>query len=63
MKPTTKSEIEKLNFKKYPTKLILNKPDDVMDLDTVDYDESIAQEQYNLIFAFIFNMDEFLKDN
>lgn len=61
MKTSNKSVIEKLNFKKYRTRLILNKPDDIKDFDTIEYNDSIEKEQYDLVFVFIFNMDEFFK--
>jgi hypothetical protein len=56
---STKSVIEKLNIAKYPAKLILNKPVDVQDFNEVEYDESILREQYDFVFAFVFNLDEF----
>jgi len=45
MKASTKGLIEKLNFKKYPSKLILNKPEYINDFDAVEYGDSIAKEQ------------------
>ena len=59
MKTSNKSVIEKLNFKKYPTKLILNKPDGINDFEAIEYDNSIKSEKYDLIFAFIFSLDDF----
>jgi uncharacterized protein YdeI (YjbR/CyaY-like superfamily) len=56
-----KSIVEKLSLEKYPTKLILNKPDDVSDFDETEYDTSINQKEYDLIFAFVFNLEDFAK--
>lgn len=56
---STKSVIEKLNFNKYPTKLILNIPEDIDDFEGLEYDTSIKQEKYDLIFVFIFKLEDF----
>jgi hypothetical protein len=56
---STKSVVEKLNFKKYPAKLIVNKPEDIRDFEDVEFDSSIEKTRYDLIFAFVFSMDEF----
>ncbi|MFD1019571.1 hypothetical protein [Thalassobacillus hwangdonensis] len=56
---STKSVVEKLNFKKYPARLILNQPEDSKDFDEIEYDTSIAQDKYDLIFIYIKTMDEF----
>lgn len=54
-----KSIIDKLNLNKYPTKLILNKPSDIAEFDEMDYDTAIHKDGYDLIFAFIFTLEEF----
>lgn len=54
-----KSIIEKLNLTKYPSRLVMNKPDDIGDLDSIDFDDEIKHEKYDVIFSFIFNMIEF----
>lgn len=54
-----KTVIEKLKLAKYPTKLILNIPDDVEDFNGLDYDVEVKKEQYDLIFTFIFSIEEF----
>ncbi|MBG9736638.1 YdeI/OmpD-associated family protein [Paenibacillus alvei] len=54
-----KSIIDKLNLNKYPMKLILNKPSDIAEFDELDYDNAIRKENYDLIFAFIFTLEEF----
>lgn len=59
MKTSNKSVIEKLNFKKFQNRLILNRPNDIDDFEAIDYDNSIKNEEYDLIFAFIFSLDEF----
>ncbi|MEH6992855.1 YdeI/OmpD-associated family protein [Neobacillus drentensis] len=56
---STKSVIEKLNFKKYPTKLILNIPEDINDFSDIEYDTSIKKEKYDLVFIFIFKLEDF----
>lgn len=54
-----KTVLEKLNIHKYPRKLILHKPEDVDDFNGLDYDEVINNENYDLIFSFIFSLEEF----
>lgn len=56
-----KTVIEKLNLNKYPSKLILNKPDDITDFNELEFDSSISQDQYDLIFIFVFNLEDFKK--
>lgn len=57
---STKSVIEKLNFSKYPTRLILNTPGDIEDFKSIEFDTSIKKEQYDLIFIFIFKLEDFV---
>src|SRR4051812_35786432 len=57
---STKSVIEKLNFSKYPTKLILNTPEDIEDFKSIEFDTSIKMERYDLIFIFIFKLEDFV---
>lgn len=54
-----KSVVEKLNLNKYPRKLILNKPEDLDDFNELDHDSTIKNHPYDLIFIFIFSLDEF----
>ncbi|MED3562884.1 YdeI/OmpD-associated family protein [Bacillus xiapuensis] len=56
---STKTVVEKLNLTKYSKKLILQKPDDMKDFIELDYDTSIKKDKYDLIFAFVFNLDDF----
>lgn len=56
-----KSIIEKLSLHKYSSKLILHKPDDVKDFDELDYDTSIKKDKYDLVFMFIFHLEDFSK--
>ncbi|MDQ0200332.1 YdeI/OmpD-associated family protein [Neobacillus ginsengisoli] len=58
---STKSVVEKLSINKYPTKLILNTPEDIADFNEIEYDSSIKKDQYNLIFIFVFSLEEFTK--
>ncbi|MBP1082098.1 MULTISPECIES: hypothetical protein [Bacillus] len=43
---STKSIVEKLNLNKYPTKLILNLPDDIHDFNELEYDTDIEKGLY-----------------
>ncbi|WP_100334046.1 YdeI/OmpD-associated family protein [Bacillus alkalisoli] len=56
---STKSITEKLNFKKYPTKLILNVPAGYKDFEEIQFDSAIVKEKYHLIFFFIFKIEQF----
>jgi hypothetical protein len=61
MAATQKSIIEKLNLTKYDRKLILHSPEDVHDFEALEYDSSVKKDQYDLIFIFIFQLEEFKK--
>ncbi|MBN3522370.1 YdeI/OmpD-associated family protein [Paenibacillus apiarius] len=56
-----KSIIEKLNLNKYSIKLVLDKPDDISEFDELAYDTAISKEKYDLIFTFIFSLEDFKK--
>lgn len=56
-----KSIVEKLNLNKYPTKLILQVPENMEDFSELEYDSSSKQAKYDLIFIFIFSLEEFTK--
>lgn len=56
---STKSIAEKLNFSKYPEKLILNIPEGINDFDSLEFNTSIKKEKYDLIFNFIFKLEDF----
>lgn len=56
-----KSIIEKLNLNKYPTKLILQVPENMDDFSELEYDSSSKPGKYDLIFIFIFSLEEFTK--
>lgn len=53
--------VEKLNLNKYPTKLILNKPKDLQEFENLEYDKKIKNDQYDLVFIFVFSLEEFNK--
>ncbi|WP_232698083.1 YdeI/OmpD-associated family protein [Brevibacillus daliensis] len=53
-----KSVIEKLNINKYPAKLILHIPEDNNDFQGLEYDTSIKKDKYDLIFIFIFGLED-----
>ncbi|BCG58581.1 YdeI/OmpD-associated family protein [Paenibacillus sp. URB8-2] len=52
------SVITKLNLNKYPSKLILNKPEDIDDFNELDFDSAFIREQYDLIFIFVLNLEQ-----
>ena len=54
-----KTIVEKLNLNKYDRKLVLNKPEDLDELNGLDYDSSPNKEKYDLIFHFVFSLEEF----
>ncbi|MCH1624541.1 YdeI/OmpD-associated family protein [Fredinandcohnia quinoae] len=54
----TKTIIEKLNLQKYPAKLIIQTPEEINDFNELEYDVSIKNEKYDLIFTFVFQLDE-----
>ncbi|MET3291845.1 UNVERIFIED_CONTAM: hypothetical protein ABID98_004415 [Brevibacillus sp. OAP136] len=54
-----KTIIDKLNLRKHPAKLILNKPADVTDFDEIEYDTTITNDQYDVIVLFVFQLEEF----
>jgi Bacteriocin-protection, YdeI or OmpD-Associated len=56
---TTKSIVDKLNLKKYASKLILNLPEDIDEFSEIDFDTAVGKEKYDMIFAFVFNLEEF----
>lgn len=51
--------VAKLNLNKYESKLILNQPEDIAYFNELQYDSEMTKEKYDLIFVFIFNMDQF----
>ena len=51
--------IKKLGIEKYESKLIINKPSDISDFEGLLFDIDFDAESYDLIFAFIFSLDEF----
>lgn len=59
MSTAQKSIIEKLSLTKYDRKLILQTPEDVHDFTGLEYDTSLKKDQYDLIFIFIFQLEEF----
>lgn len=54
-----KTIVEKLNLSKYERKLVLNKPEDLVELNGLNYDSSPNKEKYDLIFLFVFSLEEF----
>lgn len=53
--------ISKLKLEKYTNVLILNKPADVYELDTLQLDNKAGSAKYDLVFIFVFSLDEFAR--
>ena len=51
--------IKKFAIEKYEQKLILNMPADIVDFDGLSFSAVMDKDKYDLIFAFIFSLDEF----
>jgi hypothetical protein len=56
---SSKTIVEKLKLDKYQNRLILNLPDDVDDFDGLEYDSSIIKAKYDLVFIFVFELEQF----
>lgn len=56
---SNKTIIEKLSLNKYPTKLIIAKPEDLDDFNELEYDTSVNKEKYDMILTFIFSLEEY----
>ncbi|MEK5475491.1 YdeI/OmpD-associated family protein [Paenibacillus sp. FSL R5-0407] len=53
----TKSIVEKLNLQKYKRAAVLNLPPETGDLAGLTYDSELTKSKYDLIFAFVLDMD------
>ncbi|GHT29407.1 hypothetical protein AGMMS49574_06090 [Bacteroidia bacterium] len=51
--------IKKLGIGKFDKKLILNKPSGINDFEGLSFSMKLSKDKYDLIFAFIFSLDEF----
>ncbi len=51
--------IKKFGIEKFDKKLILNKPADISDFDGISFDTAPGKDKRDLIFAFIFSLNEF----
>ncbi len=51
--------IKKLGIDKLSAKAILNLPTDIMDFDGLDFDTALIRQKYDLVFSFVFSLDEF----
>ncbi|MBV7505465.1 YdeI/OmpD-associated family protein [Bacillus sp. sid0103] len=56
-----KTIVEKLNLNKYQRKLVLNKPEELDELNGLDYESALKNEKYDLIFIFVFSLEEFAR--
>ncbi|KPB04063.1 YdeI/OmpD-associated family protein [Bacillus sp. CHD6a] len=55
-----KTIIDKLNLQKYENRLFLNMPKDVAaEFKGLEFDTAIEKDKYDLIFLFMFSMDDF----
>jgi hypothetical protein len=52
--------IKKFGIEKFDKKLILNMPDDISDFDGMSFGTFLDQDSYDLIFSFIFSLEEFI---
>ena len=55
-----KEIINKLNVEKYEKKLVINIPADVSDFKGQSFNDVLDGDRYDMIFAFIFSLDEFV---
>lgn len=55
---TPKSIVDKLNLRKYSSKLVLQLPEGVNELQDLEFDTSIERNQYDLVFIFIYSLEE-----
>ena len=51
--------IRKFAIEKFGEKVILNKPDDITDFDGLEYKTALGDEKLDMVFTFIFTIDEF----
>jgi len=51
--------IKKFGIEKYDQKLILNMPANISDFDGISFNTALGQTNYDLIFSFIFSLEEF----
>ncbi|WP_417898311.1 YdeI/OmpD-associated family protein [Bacillus haimaensis] len=54
-----KTIIEKLNLTKYSSRLVMGAPKDLEDFKVLEHDVSIQKEKYDLLFLFIYSLEEF----
>lgn len=54
-----KTIIEKLNLTKYSSRLIMGAPEDLKDFKGLEHDASIQKDKYDLVFLFIYSLEEF----
>lgn len=52
--------IKKMNIENYTRKVILNKPENIKEFDEMSFDKIIGKGKYDLVFAFIFSLEEFV---
>lgn len=53
--------VDVINFNRHKKRLVLNLPQDVNDFSSVVFDRYPVEDQYDLIFAFVLNVNEFKK--
>ena len=52
--------VKKFAIEKFPQKLIFNLPADIQDFDGIHFNTDMNRGNYDLIFAFVFSMEEFI---
>jgi hypothetical protein len=51
--------IQKLKLESYRDRLVLHKPNKVQDFNAISFDVEITKPKYDIVFTFIFSLDEF----
>ncbi len=54
-----KTIVDKLNLQKYENRLFLQVPEGMGEFEGLDYDPSIKKDDYDLVFLFMFTMEDF----
>ncbi len=52
--------LDKLRFGKFEQKAIIQCPDDVKDFDGIAFDKELNRQKYDMVFFFVFSLEEFV---
>ena len=52
--------VKKFGIEKFHHKLILNMPAEIRDFDGMSFSTAFEKDNYDLIFAFVFSLEEFV---